>query len=245
MPAAIRQPGRNHASITGGKRRPGNVDRLLRGHPAGLPACVPGDGTLSISGSAYKLSDIGVWLELSTEGSQMEDPKEDTKVAVEEAAGVEAGEAAGQAAEQAPAGELESRCQGLEEKLKHAMADYQNLERKVRADIENGVNARTDMFMQDFLTIRDELALARGALSGAGAGGVDSILKKMDTLLSKHKVAGIEALGEIFDPAYHEAVSSVEDPALDENTVTREIRKGYISGDRVIRPTLVEISRKV
>ncbi|MCA9820183.1 MAG: nucleotide exchange factor GrpE, partial [Nitrosarchaeum sp.] len=54
----------------------------------------------------------------------------------------------------------------------------------------------------------------------------------------------IEALGEIFDPNYHEAISITADSDLDENTITKEIRKGYISQNRVIRPTLVEISKK-
>ena len=74
--------------------------------------------------------------------------------------------------------------------------------------------------------------------------GLDSILKNMDSLLTKYNVIPIEALGEIFNPNLHEAISIVSDPALDDNTITKEIRKGYISHERVIRPTLVEISKK-
>jgi len=57
-------------------------------------------------------------------------------------------------------------------------------------------------------------------------------------------VRPIETLGEIFDPKLHEAISVKEDPALDENTITAELRKGYILKDRVIRPSLVEISKR-
>jgi molecular chaperone GrpE len=66
----------------------------------------------------------------------------------------------------------------------------------------------------------------------------------MDSLLAKNSIMPIDALGEIFDPNLHEAISIINDPKLDDNTITKEIRKGYISRNKVIRPTLVEISKK-
>ncbi|MFB5633164.1 MAG: nucleotide exchange factor GrpE, partial [Nitrosopumilus sp.] len=66
----------------------------------------------------------------------------------------------------------------------------------------------------------------------------------MDSMLKKYDVAPIDALGEIFDPNIHEAISVITDSSLDDNTITKEIRKGYISQKRIIRPTLVEISKK-
>ena len=66
----------------------------------------------------------------------------------------------------------------------------------------------------------------------------------MDSFLSICGVSPIDALGEIFDPKLHEAISVKVDPSLDENTITSEIRKGYILHNRVIRPSLVEISKK-
>ena len=74
--------------------------------------------------------------------------------------------------------------------------------------------------------------------------GLESVLKNVDSLLSEYGVTPINALGEIFDPNLHEAVSIVEDSTLDDGTITKEIRKGYISHNRVIRPTIVEISKK-
>ena len=66
----------------------------------------------------------------------------------------------------------------------------------------------------------------------------------MDSLLKKYQVSSIDALGEIFDPNSHDAISIITDSDLDDNTITKEIRKGYISQTRIIRPTLVEISKK-
>ena len=113
-------------------------------------------------------------------------------------------------------------------------------------DIENGVNAKIDSFMKNFLFLYDDFVRAKTALSNENidVAGFESILKNMNSFLSEYGVTPINALGEIFDPNFHEAISVVEDSTLDEGTITKEIRKGYISHDRVIRPTVVEISKK-
>jgi molecular chaperone GrpE len=138
------------------------------------------------------------------------------------------------------------KVKNCEEKIKHVLADYQNLTRKTQSDIEKGVNTKIDEFMLDFLKIYDDFIRAKQvfAESNFNTEGLDSILKNMDSLLSKYNVTPIDALGEIFDPNFHEAISIIADSNLDDNTITKELRKGYISHKRVIRPTLVEISKK-
>lgn len=138
------------------------------------------------------------------------------------------------------------KVQGCEEKIKHVLADYQNLHRKTQSDIEKGVNTKIDEFMLDFLKIYDDFIRAKQVFteSKINTDGLDSILKNMDSLLAKYNVIPIDALGEIFDPNFHEAISIITDSELDDNTITKELRKGYISHKRVIRPTLVEISKK-
>ena len=134
----------------------------------------------------------------------------------------------------------------FEEKLKHVLADFQNLSRKTQSDIEHGVNSKINEFMLDFIKIYDDFTRAKEVISESkiNADGLNSILKNMESLMQKYNVTPIEALGEIFDPNFHEAISIISDPTLDDNTITKEIRKGYISHERTIRPTLVEISKK-
>ncbi|MBS3926250.1 MAG: nucleotide exchange factor GrpE [Nitrosarchaeum sp.] len=132
-----------------------------------------------------------------------------------------------------------------EDKIKHVLADYQNLNKKTQSDIEKGVNTKIEEFMLDFLKIYDDFIRAKQVFSESkiNTDGLDSILKNMDSLLSKYNITPIDALGEIFDPNLHEAISIIEDSELDNNTIVKELRKGYISHKRVIRPTLVEISK--
>ena len=134
----------------------------------------------------------------------------------------------------------------FEEKLKHVLADFQNLSKKTQSDIEHGVNSKINEFMLDFIKIYDDFTRAKEVISESkiNADGLNSILKNMESLMEKYNVKPIDALGEIFDPNFHEAISIISDPSLDDNTITKEIRKGYISHEKILRPTLVEISKK-
>ena len=71
------------------------------------------------------------------------------------------------------------------------------------------------------------------------------MIKNMESFLSENNIKPIEAVGEIFDPKFHEAVSTVEDNSLDEGTITQEVAKGYISFQEVIKPSKVIVSKKL
>jgi len=133
-----------------------------------------------------------------------------------------------------------------EKKIKYLLADFENLKKRVDIDVQNKMNSIIDGIILKFLLIYDDFVRAKDALSkqGADTDGLHAILKNMDSFLAESGVRPIETLGEIFDPKLHEAISVKEDPTLDENTITAELRKGYILKDRVIRPSLVEISKR-
>ena len=138
------------------------------------------------------------------------------------------------------------KSQDLENKLKHVLADFQNLNKKTETEVENGIKIKLAQFMIEFLKIYDDFIRAKEVFANneGNIEGLDSILKNMNSLLERNHVTPIDALGEIFDPNLHEAISIINDPELDDNTITKEIRKGYISHNKIIRPTLVEISKK-
>ena len=146
--------------------------------------------------------------------------------------------------------DAEARAAGLDAQLRRALADYRNLERRARADIDAAVRERVARFAADMISVRDDFERAAKAAAGGAQGaeavsaGLDTVLRGMDSALSKHGVAPIEAIGEIFDPHRHEAVATVEDAALDEGTITAEAARGYSLDERIIRPSRVVISKK-
>ena len=133
-----------------------------------------------------------------------------------------------------------------EKKIQYLLGDFENLKKRSEIDIQNRVNSITDGVVLKFLGIYDDFVRAKDALSkqNVNTAGLDAILKNMDTFLVEFGVTPIEVVGEIFNPKQHEAISIKEDPTLDDDTITAEFRKGYILKDRVIRPSLVEISKR-
>jgi len=140
----------------------------------------------------------------------------------------------------------EEKVSSYEKKIQYLLADFENLKKRSEIDIQNRVNSITDGIILKFLGIYDDFVRARDALSKqtADTEGLDAILKNMDTFLVELGIRPIEAVGEIFDPKLHEAISVKKDPTLDDNTIISEFRKGYILKDRVIRPSLVEIAKR-
>jgi molecular chaperone GrpE len=133
-----------------------------------------------------------------------------------------------------------------EKKLQYLLADFENLKKRTELDAQNKVNFVIDEIFLQFLTLYDDFVRAKEALGKQkiNIDGLVSILKNMDSFLSTYGISPIDALGEIFDPKLHEAISVKVDSSLEEDTITSEIRKGYILQNRVIRPSLVEISKK-
>jgi molecular chaperone GrpE len=140
----------------------------------------------------------------------------------------------------------QEKAASYEKKLQYLLADFENLKKRTELDVQSKVNSALDSMMLKFLSIYDDFVRAKDALAKQkiNTDGLSAILKNMDSFLSENGITPIEALGEIFDPQLHEAISVKEDPSFDDNTITAEIRKGYILQNRIIRPSLVEISKK-
>ena len=133
-----------------------------------------------------------------------------------------------------------------EEKLQRALADYQNLERRNTIEISQKILQKTNQLMLSFIGIYEDFIRARISLikDNSNTEGLDVVIKNMENLLSENNIEPIEAKGKIFDPKFHEAVSTVEDDSLDDGTITEEVAKGYISFQEVIKPSKVIVSKK-
>ena len=133
------------------------------------------------------------------------------------------------------------------EKWKRALADYQNLEKRKELEIIDKVNTKTDKLIIDFLNVYENFVRAKDVYvdKEISVEGLDIIIKNMESILSEYEVKPIDTVGKIFDPNLHEAVSTVNDQSLSDNTITEEIAKGYISQNRVIKASKVIVSKKI
>jgi molecular chaperone GrpE len=134
----------------------------------------------------------------------------------------------------------------LTDKWQRALADYQNLERRTQVEISQRVSSKTNDLLLNFINIYEDFIRAESSLSKdkINTDGIQAVIKNMENLLAEHNIKPIDAVGEIFDPQIHEAVSMVEDNSLDDGTITQEVSKGYISGKAILKPSKVIVSKK-
>jgi molecular chaperone GrpE len=139
-------------------------------------------------------------------------------------------------------------------KMRYLMADFDNYRKQMEKQLASKAESIKAELLLKFLNIRDDylraLSVARQSKSSSEQGGVvieglEGILKNIDSLLASEGVREIEAVGTPFDPNVHDAIAYSARDDLAENTVTAEIRKGYMLNGRVLRPSLVEISKIV
>jgi len=133
-----------------------------------------------------------------------------------------------------------------DEKLQRALADYQNLERRTQLEISQRVSSKTNDLLLNFINVYEDFLRAENSLSkeNVDTSGIQAVIKNMENLLSENNIKPIDAIGEIFDPQIHEAVSMIEDDTLDDGTITQEVSKGYTAGKAILKPSKVIVSKK-
>ena len=141
---------------------------------------------------------------------------------------------------------LQEENSDLKDKWQRALADYQNLERRTQVEVSQRVSSKTNDLLLNFINIYEDFVRAENSLSKEkiDTSGIIAVIKNMENLLSENNIKPIDAVGEIFDPQIHEAVSMIVDEALDEGTITQEVSKGYISGKAILKPSKVIVSKK-
>lgn len=136
-------------------------------------------------------------------------------------------------------------------KMRYLMADFDNYRKQMEKQLASKAESIKAELLLKFLNIRDDyiraLSMAKQSKSDKEVviEGLEGILKNIDSVLASEGVRDIESVGTPFDPNVHDAIAYSERNDLAENTVTAEIRKGYMLNGRVLRPSLVEISKIV
>ena len=203
----------------------------------------------------------------------IEDGNEEEVKAEAEAAAAEAEEkdadaatdegSEGDAAEKAPETEEkaepeQSAEEAESERYMRLMAEFQNFKKraaKEKSDIHAFANER---IVNDLLPVLDNFERALGGESeGAGAEtpemseevknyakGMELICGQLRTALEKAGLKEIAALGEDFDPAFHNAVMTESLEEFEDGKISKVLQKGYTLNDRVIRPSMVAVNKK-
>ena len=144
-----------------------------------------------------------------------------------------------------PLEELRREKDALQDRLLRTAAEFDNYRKRVDRERRDLAEYTAADIVSEMLPIVDNLerALAAASESDPLRKGVELILKQMLDMLRKRGVKRIEALGTDFDPNFHQAVIHEVSDEHREGEVMEELQRGYLLGDRLLRPSMVKVAK--
>jgi molecular chaperone GrpE len=130
-----------------------------------------------------------------------------------------------------------------------ARAEFANYRKRTEKELQSAVEEGQLRALAEILPIVDDFARALANIpqdltDHAWVTGTALILKKFDKVLEQYDVREVDPVGQAFDPHYHQAIGMDESSdGFPSGTVTATLQKGYVSGERVLRPALVRVAQ--
>jgi molecular chaperone GrpE len=146
--------------------------------------------------------------------------------------------------------ELQAEKAELQDKHLRAVAEAQNVRRRAQQDIEKERKFGIERFARDLLSVADNLGRALSAVPADldpavknVVVGVQATERELQSVLERHGVARIEAIGKPFNADFHQAMMEIEDPSVPAGTVVQEMIPGYLLAGRLLRAAMVAVSK--
>lgn len=154
-----------------------------------------------------------------------------------------------EAAEEVVASEEEKKIAELSDKILRITAEYENYRKRTQKEKESLYEMAKADTIAAFLPLFDNIEKAIKVKPQDASGewkafseGVDLMKKQMADILTNLGATAIDAVGEEFNPEWHNAVMHVEDDSVGEGVIVEEFQKGFKIGDRVIRHSVVKVA---
>lgn len=135
------------------------------------------------------------------------------------------------------------------DRLLRTSAEFDNYKKRTTREMRDVVRYANEKLLKELLSVVDNLERAitsaqqDNAEDDALLEGVRLTLNEIEKILERHNVQPVKALGEPFDPNFHQAMMQEESEDQPVNTVTQEMQKGYVLYDRLLRPAMVVVSK--
>ncbi len=149
----------------------------------------------------------------------------------------------------------EDKIKELEDKLTRSFAEMENQRRRFEKEREDAFEYGGFSFAKEALSLIDNLERSKNILENdeklketdalkKTLEHFDIIYKDLISIFSKNNIKQIDSLNKKLDPNYHQAMMEIEDDTKDSGTIIQEIQKGFTIKDRLLRPSLVGVSKK-
>jgi len=151
---------------------------------------------------------------------------------------------------------LEEKIKELEDKVVRTLAEMENQRRRFEKEREDAFNYGGFTFAKETLNLIDNLERSKQILESDEALKNSEALKKtlehfniinkdMVSILSKNGITPLDSIGKKLDPNFHQAMMEIDDDQKEPGTIIQEIQKGFMMKDRLLRPSLVGVSKKI
>ena len=150
---------------------------------------------------------------------------------------------------------VEEKLKNTEDKLLRSLAELENQRNRFEKDLKEAIDFGGFNFARENLSILDNLQRAYISIENDGTlknnKDLDKFLKNIEiiekdllSIFKKNKIEKINTLKKKFDPNFHQAMMEIEDNKVEPGTIIQEIQAGYMFGERLLRPSLVSVSKK-
>ena len=150
---------------------------------------------------------------------------------------------------------VEDKLKETEEKLLRALADIENQRRRFEKERQEAFDFGGFNFARESLSLLDNIDRAITSFKNDNnlknnkdldkiIDGIEIVKRDLISIFKKNDINEIECINKKFDPNFHQAMLEVEDNTRNPGTVVQEIQKGYMMKDRLLRPSLVSVTKK-
>ena len=149
----------------------------------------------------------------------------------------------------------EEKIKNLEDKLARTLAEMENQRRRFEKEREDAFEYGGFAFAKEALNLIDNLERAKQSLENdetlkdketlkKSVGHIEIIYNDVISIFKKNNIEAIKSIDQKLDPNLHQAMMEIEDDSKDPGTIIQEIQKGFLMKDRLLRPSLVGVSKK-
>ena len=149
----------------------------------------------------------------------------------------------------------EEKIKELEDKVARTFAEMENQRRRFEKEREDAFNYGGFAFAKETLKLIDNFERSKQILESDEALKNSEVLKKtlehfdiinkdMLSILSKNGITPLDSIGKKLDPNFHQAMMEIDNDQKEPGTIVQEIQKGFMMKDRLLRPSLVGVSKK-
>jgi len=134
----------------------------------------------------------------------------------------------------------------LYDRLLRKQAEFDNYKKRIDRERSEFVQYASAELMKELLNSLDsfDLAIRNAKTDEQTLKGFELIYKQLLDTMGRFGLKAIEAKGQLFDPNFHQAVSTTPTDEVPENTILDEMRKGYLLNGRLLRPAMVSVATK-